>query len=182
MNFKYRCRGHEITVWRWNTEFHPNVEVELGNKRIPKTIQEDEGGRFFTWDKEKIYLEDWIRVSMSEFKKKFENGDWLTSDDLCRSIKTDGAGNVRFKVPMNIIQVSIPGIIQVTNGECKTVLCTIIEDWNRKIFDGYKLRLVPVEDEEVESYHDFYTADFFSMIKAGVVTIEDTVKGDDVNE
>ena len=38
---------------------------------------------------------------MKELKEKIENGEWITSDDLCQAIMTDGIENVRFIVPLN---------------------------------------------------------------------------------
>ena len=61
---------------------------------------EDENGKFFTWNKNKIYIEDWIRIPMKEVKNKFENKEHVSTDVFCQAILTDGIDNVRFLVPL----------------------------------------------------------------------------------
>lgn len=71
-------------------------------KLYKRTIREDEHGKFFTWNRNKIYLNDWIRTSMKELKQKIDNDEWVTSEDLCQAIMSDGVRNVRFIVPMDV--------------------------------------------------------------------------------
>ena len=142
MTYKYKC-GNEI-------------------------IREDENGKFFTWNRNKIYLNDWIKISMKELKEKIENGEWITSDDLCQAIMTDGIENVRFMVPLN----TTCGLFFLNGNEFKDTLCKVEERWNREIKQNYKIVLIPEEpDDSVTSSRDYYTTDFVSLIKEGHIKI-----------
>ena len=46
------------------------------------------------------------------------------------------------------------------------------ERWNREIKQNYKIVLIPEEpDDSVASNCDYYTTDFVSLIKEGVIKI-----------
>lgn len=171
MTYKYKCGNEIIRVFVWNDDFHNEVSVEdtKTRKSYDRTIREDENGKFFTWNRNKIYLDDWVKMSMKELKEKIENGEWITSDDLCQAIMTDGIENVRFIVPLN----TTCGFGFFLNGnEFKNTLCRVEERWNREIKQNYKIVLVPVEpDESIASSRDYYTMDFVSLIKSGHIKI-----------
>ena len=103
MIYKYKCGKEIIKVFVWNDDFHTEVTIEdtKTQKSYDRTIREDKNGRFFTWNRTKIYLNDWIKISMKELKEKIEKDEWITSDDLCQAIMTDGIENARFMVPLN---------------------------------------------------------------------------------
>ena len=112
MDYKYNCGNEVIRVWVWNDDFHTEVSVtdNKTKKTYERTIREDEGGKFFTWNKNKIYLDNWIRITMKELKDKIDSKEWCTSDELCQAILTDGVDSVRFIVPMNIVSMRVLGI------------------------------------------------------------------------
>lgn len=171
MMYNYKCDNEIIRVFVWDDDFHNEVSVEDTKKQrsYNRIIREDENGKFFTWNRNKIYLNDWIKISMKELKEKIENGEWITSDDLCQAIMTDGIENVRFIVPLN----TTCGFGFFLNGnEYKDTICKIEERWNREIKQNYKIILVPLNnDEDVASYQDYYTLDFISLIKSGHIKI-----------
>lgn len=171
MIYKYKCGNEIIRVFVWDDDFHNEVSVEdtKTQKSYERTIREDENGKFFTWNRNKIYLNDWIKTSMKELKEKIKNGKWVTSDDLCQAIMTDGIENVRFMVPLN----TTCGFGFFLNGnEFKDTLCKVEERWNREIKQNYKIVLVPVEpDESIASSRDYYTTDFVLLIKEGYIKI-----------
>ena len=171
MNYRYKCGNEVIRVWVWSDDFHTEVSVtdNKSNKTYNRTIREDENGKFFTWNKNKVYLKDWIRISMKELKEKIERKEWVTSDDLCQAILSDGIDNVRFIVPLN----TVCGFGFFLDGnEFKDTVCKIEERWNREVSHNYKLVVVPVEpDETVASSKDFYTSDMILLIQSGHIKI-----------
>lgn len=174
MNYRYKCGNKEISVWVWNDDFHTEVTVTSSkdNKTYDRTIREDENGKFFTWDKNKIYLNDWIRTSMKELKEKVDKKEWVTSDDLCQAILSDGIENVRFIVPLNIVSARGFGISLLDGNKTKETVCKIEERYNRKVKQNYKLVVAPVEtDETVANSSDFYTSDMISLIRSGYIKI-----------
>lgn len=175
MIYKYKCGNEVIRVFVWNDDFHNEVSVEdtKTQKSYDRTIREDENGKFFTWNRNKIYLNDWIKISMKELKEKIENGEWITSDDLCQAIMTDGIENVRFMVPLN----TTCGLFFLNGNKFKDTLCKVEERWNREIKQNYKIVLIPVEpDDNVANSADYYTEDFVSLIKCGNIKIAETQK------
>lgn len=171
MNYNYKCGNEVIKVWVWNDNFHNDVTVgdNKTKKSYRRTIRNDENGKFFTWNKNKIYLNDWIKTSMKELKDKIDNNVWVTPDDLCQAILSDGVDNVRFIVPLHTVLIS--GFF-VYSDKTEDTLCKIQERWNREVKNNYKITLVPVEpDETVESSRDFYTCDMLSLIKDGYIKI-----------
>jgi len=174
MNYNYACGNEVIRVWVWNDDFHPEVTVtdNKTKKTYDRTIREDEHGKFFTWNKNKIYLKDWIRTSMKELKEKIERNEWVTSDDLCQAILSDGIENVKFLVPLNIVSVRGFGISLLDGKKTKDTVCRIEERYNREVKNNYKLTLVPIEaDDTVASSDDYYTMDMISLIKDGYIKI-----------
>ena len=77
MNYKYNCGKEIISVWVWDDDFHTEVSVSDNKTKrsYERTIREDEGGKFFTWNKNKIYLDKWIRASMKEVKEKLKRSN-----------------------------------------------------------------------------------------------------------
>lgn len=174
MTYKYKCGNEIIRVFVWNDDFHNKVSVEdtKTRKLHDRTIREDKNGKFFTWNRNKIYLNDWIKTSMKELKEKIKNGEWVTSDDLCQAILTEGIENVRFIVPLHTVSFRGFGISLCNGNEYKDTICKVEERWNREVEQNYKIILVPVnDDEEVASYEDYYTSDFMSLIKSGHIKI-----------
>ena len=170
MIYKYKCGNEIIKVFVWNDDFHTEVTIEdtKTQKSYDRTIREDKNGRFFTWNRNKIYLNDWIKISMKELKEKIEKDEWITSDDLCQAIMTDGIENVRFMVPLN----TTCGLFFLNGNKFKDTLCKVEERWNREIKQNYKIVLIPEEpDDSVASSCEYYTTDFVSLIKEGHIKI-----------
>lgn len=168
MEYKYKCGNETIRVWCWDDDFHNNVTVYTTDRNYDRTIREDKNGKFFTWNKHKIYLDDWIRISMSELKQRIANGEDVFDDDLCQAIMTDGVENARFIVPFK----TRCGLYLLNGDEFENVLCKVEESWNREVKRNYKLVLVPVEpNDNVASCREFYTCDMVSLIKCGDIEI-----------
>lgn len=180
MMYKYRCGEEIINVFVWCDDFHKVVTIH-DKKLYERTIREDEHGKFFTWNRNKIYLNDWIRTSMKELKQKIDNDEWVTSDDLCQAIMSDGIENVRFIVPMDIEVARLSDHLYIADSsKRKDTLCKIDERWNREVKQNYKITLVPVYlDDEVIREATYYTSDLIDLIKHGSIKI---VLQSDLNE
>ena len=106
-------------------------------------------------------------TGQTKIAEKIEKGEWITSDDLCQAIMTDGIENVRFMVPLNTAW----GLF-LNGNEFKDTLCKVEERWNREIKQNYKIVLIPEEpDDSVACSCDYYTTDFVSLIKKGYIKI-----------
>ena len=174
MIYKYNCGNEAIRVWVWNDDFHTEVSVtdNKTKKTYERTIREDEGGKFFTWNKNKIYLDNWIRITMKELKDKIDSKEWCTDSEFCQAILTDGVDNVRFIVPLNTISMRVFGVSLADGNKFKDTLCNIKEEYLHEVKRNYKLTLVPVESSEYTvNRTDFYTDDMISLIRSGHIKI-----------
>lgn len=180
MMYKYKCGKEIINVFVWNDDFHKEVTVH-DKKLYKRTIREDEHGKFFTWNRNKIYLSNWIRTSMKELKQKIDNDEWVTSEDLCQAIMSDGVRNVRFIVPMDVEVARLLDYLYIADSsKRKDTLCKIDERWNREVKQDYKIVLIPVyPDDKVVREEVYYTSDLIDLIKNGSIKI---VLQSDLNE
>ncbi len=93
---------------------------------------------------------------MKELKKRVENNEYMTSDELCQAILMEGIKDARFIVKMHD----------------NNMLCRVDERFNREVRQNYKLVLVPVEpNENMTVYGDFYTTDMVSLIENDSIKI-----------
>ena len=163
MYYKYHCADKIINVFRYGDISHNVVLVRVDQNEIVKAyiseIKKDEKGEFFIWQQNKIYLNDWIKSSMKDFKRMMENKENVTTSDLCQAILSDGVENVRFEVPMN--PSSDEGYI-----------CKIEEKLDRKVEQNYKIVLVPVhKDENIVSSIEYYINDLLGLIEEDLIKI-----------
>lgn len=166
MTYKYKCGNDIINVFVWSNDFHTDVAIydKEAARSYDRTIREDKNGKFFTWNRNKIYLDDWIKISMLELKEKIERGEWITSEELCQAILTDGIDNVRFIIPLN-------------TAYAQNAIYKVEERFNREVKQDYKLILVPVTANDDTMYEiDYYTKDLTGLLRAGIVKIADSVK------
>lgn len=174
MTYKYKCGNEIIRVWVWNDDLHTEVSVtdNKTKKSYERTIREDDGGKFFTWNRNKIYLDKWIKTSMNELKSKIERKEWCTSDELCQAMLTDGVDNVRFIVPLNTVSMRVFGIPLADGDKFKDTICKIKEDYLHEVIRNYKVTVIPVESaEDIVSRREFYTSDMLSLIQSGLIKI-----------
>lgn len=174
MHYRYNCGNEVVRVWVWNDNFHTEVTVtdNKTNKSYDRTIREDENGKFFTLNKHKIYLNDWIRTSMKELKEKVDKKEFVTADDLCQAILSDGIEKARFIVPIDTASVRGFRASLLDEEKTKDTVYKIEERYNREVKNNYKITLVPVEeDKTVDSSDDYYTVDMISLIKEGYIKI-----------
>lgn len=170
MNYNFKCKNNIIRVWCWDTSYHDYVTIYTNERGYDRAIREDGRGRFFTWNREKIYLKDWIRLSMKELKNKIDNLDWVTSDDLTQAILTDGVENVRFECPLNPISVTFDNIALCNASEHINVLCKISEK-RYKVGKNYKITVIPVDENILVGAKDYYIGDMIGLIQSGHIKI-----------
>lgn len=170
MHYNYDCGNETIRVFVWNDNFHTTVDVEDATTRkcYERTIREDEKGKFFTWNKHKIYLDDWKRTSMKSIVEKLENKERIFDDMLVIAILSEGVENVRFEIPMPYSD----GFFKHPDKTTPTI-CRIDEEYrDRKVKNNYKIALTPVEPQENLSLHEeYYISDFAGLIECGYIKV-----------
>lgn len=149
-----------------------------GNKEYIRSVRKDENGKnFFTWDKEKIYLNDFIAYSPEELVKRFcDKDDSLYSGDICRTLQKYGMDSLRLYIKVKPLEIfEFPGIgklaFEVTSSFENKDKYVWVEyrfqpEYLRMPEDDYKLKLVPAKDNELSVYpkKDYYTDDLAGLI------------------
>lgn len=173
MTFTYDCNGTIIKVWRSNNEDFTNcVTVEDNGRDYKRSIISDNKGKFFTWNKTKIYLDDFCKITLDSLKAKVDRDEFITEDELLQAILSEGVENVRFNVPMMVVDARAFGLVSVKNDERINKICHIKESFNRNVMDAYKITLVPDDyDETTLSHEDYYATDLVSCIRSGYIKI-----------
>jgi hypothetical protein len=170
LNYKYLCNNEILKVYM--SSFDNTVSIYT-DKEYEIPIEKDQNGKYFMWKNTKIYLDNWIKTSMLEVKQKVESGETVFADELCNAILSDGVENVRFSVPLDF--TFRERMYKKSHGEAcnsKETICKIEESELRKITDGYKITVVPVEKTgEVIEKDDYYLSDFASLICSGHIKI-----------
>ena len=161
MYFKYKCGKKIIDVWKSSNEFVNNVIVfdDHTKRDYSRSLISENDRVFFTWNRHKIYLDDYIHTSIAEINEKIKKDDWITSNDLCVAILSEGIDNVRFTIPLSLY-----------DGESsEKEVFHIKEEFNRIVMDDYKYLLI---SEDGEKKLHLYTADVASMLRDGYVTVQ----------
>ena len=162
MYFKYKCGKKVISVWLSGNKFASSVIIYDDHTKRDYSrslISENDGRIFFTWNRHKIYLNDYIRTSISEINEKIKKGEWITSNDLGVAILSEGVDKVRFTIPLSFY-----------DGESsKKEVFHIKEEFNRMIMDDYKYLLI---SEDGEKKLHLYTSDIVSFLRDGYVTVQ----------
>jgi len=171
----YLCNDEVINVYINGFDMD-NVCIETnenGNYReFRRSVHTDDNGAFFTWNKCKVYLDDFIKIPIQTIKDRLERNEFVTSDELCQSILSEGIDKVRFIVPMMKVDCRFMGLVSVNPSERIDTVCHIEEEFNRKVIDGYKFKLVPDNyDGSTCSREDYYVTDFVSCLRSGYIKI-----------
>ncbi len=174
MFYRYNINGQIVRVWRWGDDFHTKLEVHcpVKNKIYERTIRKDKRGEeFFTWNKARVYLKDYLWYSIKELKERIRAGEDVMPDDLCQTIAKEGVANVRFICQLHPLTAILPltNIGVYDGSKTVEVMCKVVES-RYKVMDAYKIGITPLENESVGS-EDYYVSDMLSLIKAGTIKI-----------
>lgn len=171
MTYLYDCGNEVIKVWRNNLcETTVCVETTINGeyREFKRTVREDKKGKFFTWNKNKIYIDNFKKISIQSIKDKLANGEWITDDELCQAIMSEGVENVRFIIPMMAVSGRFMGIVTCDPTSRIDKVCHIEEGFNRNVVDNYKFNFVPDEyDGSTCSHEEYYVLDFVDLLRSG---------------
>lgn len=170
MNYKYDIKGKESIVWNWDDDFHDEVILNENNHEYLRTIRTDKNGKFFTWNKEKIYLNNFKYYTIEELNEKIDNYEFITADDICQTFLKEGIENVIISCLMNPIDLYIPqmGVVFYDTSKQSNVDCYISEE-HHKVKDNYKIELISIVEGYVKD--KYYLSDFVSFVRSGKIKI-----------
>lgn len=172
MYYKYKCKGKDIEVWRGSCGCdYVAIEGRIDKKffRDIFQINEDEDRKkFFIYEDNKIYLDDYIKISKQDIIDKINNNEFVSDSEVCQMILSEGVENVRFELPIFKIDAGpIFGVVSVSN-ESELKACHIKESYNRMVADNYKFDFyVDDYDRTTLSHYEMYVSDFVSNLITG---------------
>lgn len=182
MFYAYDINGKEVMTQYYGAMFKDDIEslsvdINCGKKQFKRTVHKDCKGRFFTWNKQKVYILDYKRLHMKYLAliladSSVSNRKDITSDELIKSIICDGVRNVRFLIEQ---EVRCGHSKFIKNTKREYVPYKIEEQFNREILIGYKITLVPEDGDKGYKELDTYFSDFTSMINEGIIKIGKSV-------
>lgn len=158
-----------VSFWKGSGKKH---------KEYIRTVRMDEDGReFFTWDKEKVFMDEFFALAPKKLMEKYQNNDRsVYGDDLCNTLEKYGIESLFLKIKeKSLTQVRFGNHmigIQVESSmdseeDYNWVTYKFIEEYNRMPKDGYKLKLVPADKELYDLYpkKDYYVDDLSELIR-----------------
>ena len=145
MYYNYLCNGEKVRVFNWNNKAR-GVTVDYEGNEYDLPILTDDHGGYFVWKETKIYLDDFIKISIEELNdKKKEDKYWLLDEYLVTTILSEGVEHVGF-------------VSKQTNTLYK------IDESIYPVKKNYKITLVGPD----KLRHDFYIMDFTCMVMDGI--------------
>lgn len=146
--------------------------------RYIRTVRVDTDGKlFFTWNKEKIMLDDFICHTPEEFVKAIEECDdnsRVYGDELCRTLLKYGMGSLHVMIKRGPLDYMEVGDMKfgferknIREEEKEWIEYTFTPEYLHKPINNYKLKMVPfkAEDAEYYGYWDTYVDDMVSLFK-----------------
>ena len=141
-------KNNIITIWD-----------DLKEKDIYRTIREDNKGLFFTWNKEKYYINDYYKYTKEDIINAINNKSLID----CIFIQ----GIINYGVDKIIIK--IPEKMYYNGGSMEKLIYTRIEEYDSfKISDNYRMNTVSRNGFK----EDWYIRDLISFLNKGMCKIE----------
>lgn len=138
-----------------------------------RTVRYDEDGKkFFTWNKKRIYIDDFLAYSPEELVEKItkDKKSALFGDSICKTLLKYGMDSLSMEIKQNPLDYFDFGGVKIgfrsSRVDEKSLVWVpyhFVKEFNRNPEDCYKLRL----DPDVEGYpqEDYYIEDLISMLK-----------------
>ena len=183
MRANYNVNGKTITAYVWNDMLYEDgfmrktIEIYLGKRTIKKNLHKDENGCFFYWDKQKIYVKDFVYLSAEELvdvvKTAIANGDWVNEDTILATLLNE-SDKLNIVYPLPKVDMIVPFLgISICGTKTKETVCKFTEERYKKEQWHYKVSLAPVDENmnmTVVSRHPYFS-DLCSEIRTGKVEL-----------
>lgn len=137
----------------------------------------EKGRKFFTWNHETFYMDDFIAYSPLELIKELDSNDSdIYDEDLCSTLLKYGMDSLTLRIKtkkLEIVPLPYGGYMsfEVYSNHEKPEDYTwieykFIEEHHRMPSNCYKLKLVPKKEEEYSIYpkEDFYVSDLMALL------------------
>lgn len=171
MYFKYNVNGKIIRTWYGYFKDVVDIENQKGETIAQLPIKSDDKGEYFVYDGQKVYKNEFVKVSLEDFITSVKN-HMAFDNEFITMLMSEGIDNIKLEVPMNTISGPVIfGVCFADAAEFKNKLCRITER-NYKIEDNHKIEVEVIEnDGTTVSHRSFYTSDMVSFIRDGHIKV-----------
>lgn len=142
-----------------------------GDTDVKLPVKTDDGGDYFVYKNNKVYVNDFVKVSFEDFMQAVRN-NMVFDDVFVNMLLSEGVDKIQFDVPMNMISSpAFFGICFADGDKFLNKRCRIIER-QHKVIDNYKIEVEVLEnDGSTIAHRSFYTSDMVSLIKDNYIKI-----------
>ncbi len=152
--------------------FAINISSRNKYKEAIRTVRYDEDGkRFFTWNKKRIYIDDFLAYTPEELVEKMaDKNQTIFGDCICKTLLKYGLDCLSVEIKQNPLDYFDFGTFKLgfrssrdDEKSMQWIPYHFVEEFNRHPKDCYKLRL----DPDVEGYpkEDYYVDDLISLLR-----------------
>lgn len=171
MKRKYNINGKIVRAWLGYFKDEIEIEKDDGNTEVKLPVMTDDGGDYFVYKNNKVYVNDFVKVSFEEFMQAVRDG--MAFDDVfVTMLLSEGIDKIQFDVPMNTI--SGPTFFGIGFADGDSFLnkrCRIVER-QHKVADNHKIEVEVLEnDGSTIAHRSFYTCDMVSLIRDNHIKI-----------
>ena len=171
MKRKYNINGKIVRAWLGYFKDEIEIEKDDGNTKVKLPVMTDDGGDYFVYKNNKVYVNDFVKVSFEEFMQAVRDG--MAFDDIfVNMLLSEGIDKIQFDVPMNTVSSPVFfGICFADGDKFINKRCRIIER-QHKVIDNYKIEVEVLEnDGSTIAHRSFYTSDMVSLIRDNHIKI-----------
>lgn len=171
MKRKYNINGKIVRAWLGYFKDEIEIEKDDGNTEVKLPVMTDDGGDYFVYKNNKVYVNDFVKVSFEEFMQAVRDG--MAFDDIfVNMLLSEGIDKIQFDVPMNTVSSPVFfGICFADGDKFINKRCRIIER-QHKVIDNYKIEVEVLEnDGSTIAHRSFYTSDMVSLIRDSHIKI-----------
>ena len=171
MRLKYNINGKIVRAWLGYFKDEIEIEKDNGDTDVKLPVKTDDGGDYFVYKNNKVYVNDFVKVSFEDFMQAVRNN--MAFDDVfVNMLLSEGIDKIQFDVPMNMISSpAFFGICFADGDKFLNKRCRIIER-QHKVVDNYKIEVEVLEnDGSTIAHRSFYTSDMVSLIKDNYIKI-----------
>lgn len=169
--------GDILSTYIWSELlFNPNasykeIEISFKDKKYKKELEEDSNGKFFIFEKEKIYLNNYLSKSFEEIWKSVkENPNNLKEEDLYWSL-LNHFSSYYFLMDVNLNDYT-KYKLEMKDSEVKSICKLDLNGRYSKSDWQYKVSFKTNENTSmICSVRDLYFSDFVSLIRNGSILI-----------
>lgn len=170
--------GDILSTYIWSELlFNPNasykeIEISFKDKKYKKELEEDSNGKFFIFEKEKIYLKNYLSKSFEEIWEIVkENPNNLIDDDLYWSL-LNHFEDYYFLMDVNLNDYT-KYKLEMKDSEVKSICKLDLNGRYSKSDWQYKVSFKTNNENTsmICSVRDLYFSDFISLIRDGSILI-----------